>query len=127
MMMVVGGGFVLALAAPFLYQLMPRVGGLLLPLYPLAGFVWFLSGAAPASERIPWAPSLGLELSFALDGLSRLFALLITGVGTLIAMMITYSLSFLVLWSLFLLFYWQVLGLGLGIPLGLDGVYTYGQ
>jgi aminobenzoyl-glutamate transport protein len=45
-----------------------------------------------------------------------------TGVGTLIAMMIAYSVSFLVLWTGFLLFYWKVLAL----PLGLDAPYTYG-
>ncbi|MCS7046919.1 MAG: AbgT family transporter [Gemmataceae bacterium] len=43
-----------------------------------------------------------------------------TGVGTLAAMMISYSLSFLVGWSLFLLLYWKVLQL----PLGLGATYT---
>jgi multicomponent Na+:H+ antiporter subunit A len=33
---------------------------------------------------IPWAPSLGLALSFRFDGLSLLFAILIAGVGALI-------------------------------------------
>ena len=33
---------------------------------------------------IPWVPSLGVELSFRLDGFSLLFALLITGIGTLV-------------------------------------------
>jgi aminobenzoyl-glutamate transport protein len=42
-----------------------------------------------------------------------------TGIGTLIAMMIAYSLSFLVLWTGFLLFYWKVLGW----PLGLEAEY----
>ncbi len=44
-----------------------------------------------------------------------------TGIGTLIALMILYSLCFLVLWSGFLLVYWQVLGW----PLGLDAPYVY--
>lgn len=44
-----------------------------------------------------------------------------TGIGTLIALMIAYSLSFLVLWSGLLLFYWKVLGW----PLGFDASYTY--
>jgi aminobenzoyl-glutamate transport protein len=43
-----------------------------------------------------------------------------TGVGTMIAMMITYSVSFLIAWSAFLLIYWKVLGL----PLGLAAPYT---
>jgi multicomponent Na+:H+ antiporter subunit A len=34
--------------------------------------------------ELPWAPSLGLTLSFNLDGLGLLFALLITGIGALI-------------------------------------------
>lgn len=34
--------------------------------------------------RNPWIPQLGISLDFKLDGLSLLFALLITGIGTLI-------------------------------------------
>ncbi len=44
-----------------------------------------------------------------------------TGIGTLISMMLPYSITFLVVWTLFLLAYW-----GLGIPLGLQASYTYG-
>ena len=33
-----------------------------------------------------WAPSLGVHLSWHLDGLSLFFALLITGIGTLIVL-----------------------------------------
>ncbi|MEO2266315.1 AbgT family transporter [Pseudoalteromonas sp. YIC-656] len=44
-----------------------------------------------------------------------------TGIGTLIAMMLPYSIAFLIGWSLFLLAYW-----GLGIPLGIQASYTYG-
>ncbi|TMP40033.1 aminobenzoyl-glutamate transporter [Pseudoalteromonas citrea] len=43
-----------------------------------------------------------------------------TGIGTLIAMMLPYSIAFLIGWSLFLLAYW-----GLGFPLGLQSSYTY--
>ena len=35
-------------------------------------------------EAIPWVPAMGLELRFSLDGLSLLFALIISGIGTLI-------------------------------------------
>jgi multicomponent Na+:H+ antiporter subunit A len=38
----------------------------------------------PFEVSLPWAKSLGLELSFYADGLSLLFALLITGIGSLI-------------------------------------------
>ncbi|HSJ09533.1 MAG TPA: AbgT family transporter [Longimicrobiales bacterium] len=43
-----------------------------------------------------------------------------TGIGTLVSMMLPYSVAFMVLWTLFLLGYWM-----LGIPLGLDAPYTY--
>lgn len=43
-----------------------------------------------------------------------------TGIGTMISLMLPYSLSFLVIWSLALLAYWM-----LGVPLGLQAPYTY--
>jgi p-aminobenzoyl-glutamate transporter AbgT len=43
-----------------------------------------------------------------------------TGIGTLVSMMIPYSLMLLVTWTLFLLIYWT-----LGIPLGLQSTYEY--
>lgn len=42
------------------------------------------------------------------------------GIGTLVAMMLPYSVVFLVAWSGFLLLYWA-----LGIPLGVQASYTY--
>ena len=42
--------------------------------------------AGPRDVEIAWAPSLGLSLSFHLDGLGLLFALLITGIGTLVVL-----------------------------------------
>ncbi|MGB0861078.1 MAG: AbgT family transporter, partial [Pseudoalteromonas spongiae] len=44
-----------------------------------------------------------------------------TGIGTLIALMIPYSIAFMIGWTLFLLAYW-----GLGLQLGLQASYTYG-
>ncbi len=43
-----------------------------------------------------------------------------TGIGTLAAMMLPYSLTFLVVWTVFLLIYW-----GIGIPLGFQASYEY--
>ncbi|WP_371375655.1 AbgT family transporter [Thalassotalea aquiviva] len=42
------------------------------------------------------------------------------GIGTLTAMMLPFSISFLILWTLFLMLYW-----GLGLPLGLQASYEY--
>lgn len=43
-----------------------------------------------------------------------------TGIGTLIALMLPFSVCFLVLWSAFLLLYWA-----LGLPLGIGAHYTF--
>jgi aminobenzoyl-glutamate transport protein len=43
-----------------------------------------------------------------------------SGIGTVASTMLPYSLTFIVLWTAFLLVYWA-----LGIPLGLQGAYTY--
>jgi aminobenzoyl-glutamate transport protein len=43
-----------------------------------------------------------------------------TGIGTLVALMLPYSVGFLVSWSLLLVVYWS-----LGLPLGLQATYVY--
>lgn len=43
-----------------------------------------------------------------------------TGIGTLVSLMLPFSISFLVSWTVFLLVYWL-----LGFPLGLQAPYTY--
>ena len=43
-----------------------------------------------------------------------------TGIGTVTAMMLPYSVTFITLWTVFLLVYWA-----LGIPLGLQSNYSY--
>ena len=43
-----------------------------------------------------------------------------TGIGTVTAMMLPYSVTFLIVWTIFLLIYWAI-----GIPLGLQSNYTY--
>ncbi|MEJ8567164.1 AbgT family transporter [Elongatibacter sediminis] len=44
-----------------------------------------------------------------------------TGIGTVTAMMLPYSVTFVVVWTLYLLAYWA-----LGLPLGLQATYQYG-
>jgi len=43
-----------------------------------------------------------------------------TGIGTVVAMMLPYSVGFLLIWTGFLLLYWMT-----GIPLGLEASYGY--
>jgi len=45
--------------------------------------LWAYRGGG-ASFSLPWAPTLDLRLSFSLDGLGLLYALLATGVGALV-------------------------------------------
>ncbi|HKL88654.1 MAG TPA: proton-conducting transporter membrane subunit, partial [Salinibacter sp.] len=79
-----------AAAAPLLVRIAGRQAGWALALGPVGLFVWFLAylpeatAGAGLREAVSWVPTLGVELSFLLDGLSLLFALLITGLGTLI-------------------------------------------
>tara|TARA_R110002110_G_scaffold205066_7_gene417308 strand:- start:466532 stop:468070 length:1539 start_codon:yes stop_codon:yes gene_type:complete len=42
------------------------------------------------------------------------------GIGTVVAMMLPYSISFIIAWTVFLLIYWAV-----GLPLGLQSSYSY--
>ncbi len=58
----------------------------------LGGFVFFatrlgaVSGGDVLSIAVPWVPFLGVDLAFRLDGLSMVFALLVTGVGFFVAL-----------------------------------------
>ena len=90
---------VLTILSPFLFLPVAGVVGRLgtrraqiLSLFPalLTGYFAYAFKAVamhgPATVSVPWAPSLGLSLSFRLDGLSVLFATLITGIGTLVVL-----------------------------------------
>ncbi|WP_237072486.1 putative monovalent cation/H+ antiporter subunit A [Pseudaestuariivita rosea] len=71
----------------------PKSNGILGPvpvLIPLAIFIWSLSFIGPVSNgevvrlSYDWVPSLGISLSFLIDGLSLTFTLLISGIGALV-------------------------------------------
>jgi multicomponent Na+:H+ antiporter subunit A len=67
----------------------PPVGGVLAwaaVTGAFAGFAVCLAGwlAGGGSVDVPWAPTLDLRLDFALDGLGALYALLATGIGTVV-------------------------------------------
>ncbi|MHB2266547.1 hydrogen gas-evolving membrane-bound hydrogenase subunit E [Aliihoeflea sp. PC F10.4] len=67
-----------------------RAFGWLMALVPFGLFVFFLShlpdvaGGQAIVQSVEWAPSLGIDLAFRLDGFSLLFTLLITGIGALV-------------------------------------------
>ncbi len=80
-----------ALAAWGLRRWLPRtaVRGWLLAVFPLTSFsllLWQTIGLGETAivSTLPWISQLNLSLSFYFDALAALFALLITGIGTLI-------------------------------------------
>ena len=83
-------GFALALVAPRLYRIGRGATGWIIALLPVGLALYFAGHLGPiaAGEAIavsyPWVPSLGIGLSFYVDGLSLLFALLISGIGALV-------------------------------------------
>jgi multicomponent Na+:H+ antiporter subunit A len=82
--------FVAALLAPLLTAVLRHNAGWLLAAVPAAMFVHFLGYLGPVSEGqrfifgVDWVPALGVRYQMLIDGLSLIFALLITGIGTLI-------------------------------------------
>jgi multicomponent Na+:H+ antiporter subunit A len=81
--------FTLALFAPFLYRLLGRATGWVLALFPFTLVAFFARHLpiSPGTQFITswsWVPSLGVDLSFALDGLSLTFVLLVSGIGALV-------------------------------------------
>jgi multicomponent Na+:H+ antiporter subunit A len=82
--------FSLAAAAPWMTRAARRASGWCFGLASLglfAALTPFLASTAagqPISVSYPWVSDLGIHLSFYMDGLSLLFALLIAGVGALV-------------------------------------------
>lgn len=83
-------GFIVASLMPVLGRWIRNGWSVLLTAIPLYLFIYFLSfvpGVAAGNELLitySWIPSMGVNFSFLLDGLSLLFALMITGIGTLV-------------------------------------------
>jgi multicomponent Na+:H+ antiporter subunit A len=90
MLLAVLSGFLFALGLVPLGKYFKGRAVALSALLPLGLFIYFLSllPRATAGEGLlrtyRWAPAFGVDLSFHADGLGLLFALIITGVGTLV-------------------------------------------
>ena len=86
----VSATFLLAALAPWLGRVLGTRAGWIFATVPAAIAVWLATRApailsgTPIEGRLAWAPSLGLELAFSIDGLGLLFGLLISGVGGLV-------------------------------------------
>ncbi len=81
---------ILAFLVPLLHRFLGNKTAFVLAAIPLTVFIFFLfqyltnSIVFPIKEVFEWNPYFHLSLSFYLDGLSLLFCLMISGIGTLI-------------------------------------------
>jgi multicomponent Na+:H+ antiporter subunit A len=88
--LIVFAPFLAAMATPLIHRGFGAWSGWVLGLVPAAAFVLLLQmlpGVAAGQDiavRFDWAGAHGLALSFAIDGLSLLFSLSISGIGALI-------------------------------------------
>lgn len=82
--------FLWVLPAPFINGAVRRYAGWILALVPLGAFLWLISciplvaAGGVIEESYRWMDDPAINLTLRLDGLSLLFALLVTGIGSLI-------------------------------------------
>src|SRR5690606_11264416 len=90
MLIAILSGFVIAFVLLGFGRLLKSKLPIFASALPAGLFLFFLSyvpgvaGGETYNSSTSWIPSLGVNLDFRLDGLSLLFSLLITGIGTLI-------------------------------------------
>ena len=98
-----------ALLAPIFVPILMQVG-----LSPELTQAAYRVGDSTTNIITPLMPYFPLVVAFCQRWVTR------TGIGTVTAMMLPYSVSLLSTWTLFLIVYWVI-----GIPLGLQATYTY--
>lgn len=90
---------IFALIIPILYRFFKKIhlGWFVLPI-PVVLFIYFLSLISTTQsgntviKTLNWMPHIGMNFDLYLDGLSILFSLLITGIGSLVVL---YSIGYL--------------------------------
>ena len=92
--------FLLAILVPIFFKIFRQVNtGWFVLALPILLFIYFLSFISITSthqsviKSISWIPTLGINFTIRVDGLSLLFALLITGIGSLVILYSIYYLS----------------------------------
>jgi aminobenzoyl-glutamate transport protein len=98
-----------ALLAPILVPMLMQLG-----IAPDLAQAAYRVGDSSTNIITPLMPYFPLVVVFCQRYVTR------TGIGTVVAMMLPYSVVFLVVWTAFLLLYWWV-----GLPLGLQSSYQY--
>lgn len=90
MLLTILSGLISACSVVFIGKYLKSKWSFILPILPTVLFLFFaghiplISGGNQQLQHINWVPSLGVNFDFKLDGLSLLFALLITGIGSTI-------------------------------------------
>ena len=92
--------FLAAILIPFIYKWIPRINigwfVLIVPVVLFIGLIRYVPAVAAGKtyiKTISWIPSAGIDFITYLDGLSLIFGLLITGVGSLVILYSIYYLS----------------------------------
>ncbi len=90
MLLIVCLGFILSIAMLFISKIIKGQWAWLTTLIPLSTFIYFCTFIDDISDNqvikftYNWIPAYNVDLSFMLDGLSLLFVLMISGIGTLV-------------------------------------------
>src|SRR5687768_2747929 len=90
MLLAVLSGFVAASLVPLFGKFLRGKWSVVMTALPLSLFIYFLSFIQPVSNgeativSYSWVPTAGIDFTFLIDGLSLLFALMITGIGALV-------------------------------------------
>lgn len=91
--------FILAMLVPLLKKAVGNKIGWVVSVLPLTLFIWLANqlptvmSGEPVTVFYNWVPSIGVNFSLYLDGLSLLFGLLITGIGFAVIVYSIYYLS----------------------------------
>jgi aminobenzoyl-glutamate transport protein len=98
-----------ALLAPILVPMLMQLG-----ISPELAQAAYRIGDSTTNIITPLMPYFVLVVAFAQKYVKK------TGIGTLTALMVPYTITFMIIWTGYLLLFWA-----LGIPLGIAGGYTY--
>jgi multicomponent Na+:H+ antiporter subunit A len=83
-------GFIASATVPFIYKPLKKYFGWIAASLPMLMFVSFLSkyneitNGKVIRESVSWFPSLGINFTFLLDGLSLIFVIIITLIGSVV-------------------------------------------
>ncbi|AIQ14590.1 Na+/H+ antiporter subunit A [Paenibacillus durus] len=124
--------FLLAALIPLVKRLLRiHPGWMVIPI-PAALFLYFLTRIPGVQEgnytreSVHWMPSLGIDISLYLDGLSLLFTLLITGMGALVILYSIYYLNKTEALARFYIYLLMFMGAMLGVVLSDNLMVLYG-